>query len=214
MGKLLSAGGPPPVPGRRGLHGGRAAAGPAAHHNNGSSPKLQQQSTRPAGLKKSVFLYTVVLLYYCFCMADQSLFARYEELLRKVDLFCEEKLKKFGLRLQCRPGCALCCAQDIEVLLVEFHFLRGGLCAVYPARPVICRTHGPPLPVNFDEKEQRDCCPLNAPSLGLDILGRSGLLNFEVLNTLLGAVNLLFCRQAGIEPDRKHRLSSLLNLPQ
>jgi len=170
-------------------------------------------------------------------MFDRSLFKRYEELVRKIDLFCADLSNKFGSRLQCRPGCALCCGRDIEVLPVEFHFVRSrpdlsdaalqrgpgfqrqdtcaflqrNRCTVYPLRPVICRTHGLPLLVRSAAGEQRDCCPLNAAPLGLDTLARSELLDLETLNTLLSAVNLLFCRQTGLEPDQKLRLSGLFD---
>jgi uncharacterized protein len=170
-------------------------------------------------------------------MFDQALFQRYEELVRKIDLFCTHLQNGFGPRLQCRPGCALCCGRDIEVLPVEFYYLRscqavahaagqsgssfrepGGCmflhqdrCAIYPHRPVICRTHGLPLLVRSADGELRDCCPLNAGPLGLGTLAHADLIDLEKLNTLLSAVNLLFCRQAGLAPDQKLPLSHLFD---
>jgi len=167
---------------------------------------------------------------------DRSLFKHYEALQRKIDRYCDQARQKFGPRLQCRAGCALCCAQDIAVLPVEFHFLRAhpaiteatkqlgtrtsqgcvflheDRCTIYQARPVICRTHGLPLLVRSGGTQQRDCCPLNTRSLVLESLERSDLLDLETLNTMLGAVNLLFCRQTGREREQKHRLSSLLTI--
>lgn len=170
-------------------------------------------------------------------MSDQPLFQSYEGFLHKIDLFCADIVHRLGSRLQCRAGCALCCGRDIDVLPVEFHFLhsrpivsgavkqlgsvslRGGncsflhqdRCAIYPHRPVICRTHGLPLLVRCPEGEQRDCCPLHAGPLGLGTLARSDLIDLETLNTLLSAVNLLFCKQAGLDPAQKLPLSCLFD---
>jgi uncharacterized protein len=170
-------------------------------------------------------------------MFDPSLFKRYEKLVGKIDVFCAELTRTFGPRLQCREGCALCCDRDIVVLPVEFYFLRScpaitdaarsagsnsrkpagctflhqDCCTVYPYRPVICRTHGLPLLVRSAEGEQRDCCPLNAETLCLDELKRPDMLDLEVLNTLLSAVNLLFCKQTGLNPAQKRPLACLLD---
>jgi hypothetical protein len=92
-------------------------------------------------------------------------------------------------------------------------FLHQDRCAVYTHRPVICRTHGLPLLVRSADGEQRDCCPLNAAPLGLATLARADLIDLDKLNTLLGAVNLLFCRQAGIDPGQKLPLSRLADRP-
>ncbi len=172
-------------------------------------------------------------------MFDQSLFKRYEELVHKIDLFIRERTDRFGSRLQCRPGCALCCKCDIEVLPVEFYFLRSrpslsaavkqhvsgaqeqiacsflkqDYCAIYCDRPVICRTHGLPLLIRAAKGTKRNCCPLNAAPLDLAKLARSDLLDLETLNTLLSAVNLLFCKQTGLDPDQKLRLSGLFGRP-
>jgi len=195
---------------------------------------LQRPDQTAAGILFA--LCAAVFLYYCLFMFDQAIFKRYEELIRKTDLFCADLVQKFDNRLQCRPGCALCCSRDIDVLPVEFYFLRScaavsdavklpgnssrqqdacsflrrNHCAVYACRPIICRTHGLPLLIRSEEGEQRDCCPLNAETLGLDTLACTDLIDLETLNTLLSAVNLLFCKQAGIDPAQKLPLSHLL----
>jgi hypothetical protein len=152
-------------------------------------------------------LDTPPVLYYCHGMFDQALFQRYEDLVRKIDLFCADLLTGFGPRLQCRPGCALCCGRDIEVLPVEFYYLRSCPAVAHAAGQSGSGSREPGG-CTFD-KEHRDCCPLNAGSLGLGTLARADLIDLERLNTLLSAVNLLFCRQAGIDPGQKLPLSRL-----
>lgn len=66
---------------------------------------------------------------------------------------------------------------------------RDGLCAIYAARPLICRSHG--IPIKVDEKV--DACPLNE---GVE----AAPLNLSVLNTLLVAVNARYAEVKGLPP--------------
>ncbi len=86
-----------------------------------------------------------------------------------------------------------------------------GGCRVYEVRPMICRSHG--LPIRFASTgapedparrtpgttspatEARDVCPLNADA-GLDVwaVDAGALLNIDVLNAQLFAINRLFGR--------------------
>ncbi|MCU0844217.1 MAG: YkgJ family cysteine cluster protein [Spirochaetes bacterium] len=67
--------------------------------------------------------------------------------------------------------------------------LQNGLCAVYEARPLICRTHG--LPVYLDGAV--DFCPKNFT--GIRRIESPFILGLENLNTMLGAINLEFQRE-------------------
>lgn len=84
-------------------------------------------------------------------------------------------------------------------------------CAVYAARPIICRTHG--FPVHFQDPEAAlegevllDVCPLNFTAEGaLEALTLPDALDLERINLRLAAVNHVFCRD--ILEDRVLALS-------
>ena len=75
-------------------------------------------------------------------------------------------------------------------------------CAIYDARPVICRTQGLPLLLGIEEGEADvDFCPLNftAPDAA-EALEVEHLVPLEKLNLQLAVVNLAWCREQGIDP--------------
>jgi uncharacterized protein len=84
-------------------------------------------------------------------------------------------------------------ASDPCPLLVE------DRCAVYAARPVICRTQGLPLLLESgDGSPEVDFCPLNFSAPGAtDDLEDAYLVDLETLNRSLAIVNLEFCARAG-----------------
>lgn len=57
-----------------------------------------------------------------------------------------------------------------------------GLCIVYQARPLICRSHG--LTILIDGK--LDCCPLNYTTAAAPL---THVLDLEKLNTVLVSIN-------------------------
>ena len=68
-------------------------------------------------------------------------------------------------------------------------FLNNGLCAVYSARPVICRTHGYPVIV----EGKADFCPENFK--GLKSIDSENILDLENLNKALASINIIFQRE-------------------
>ncbi len=64
-----------------------------------------------------------------------------------------------------------------------------GACQIYPVRPIICRTQGLPLSFKVNEKAKRDVCPLNFEETDLFTLPTDGVLNLDLLNTLLVLVD-------------------------
>jgi hypothetical protein len=87
--------------------------------------------------------------------------------------------------------------------------LHGAGCLFYHSRPIICRTHGLPLLITVDGQERRDCCPKNFVDRPLDQLPRRDLLHLDRLNTILIAVNLLFCSQTERDPGNRIPLSGI-----
>ncbi len=72
--------------------------------------------------------------------------------------------------------------------------LVDGACAVYPARPVLCRTHGFPL-LYLDEDDPTggilDVCPLNFTE-DADAITHRDVFDMTVVNTRLVAASLAF----------------------
>jgi Fe-S-cluster containining protein len=74
-------------------------------------------------------------------------------------------------------------------------FLRAeGDCAVYEARPLVCRSHGAPLqfrPLDSrDEKfRHRDVCPLNFTANGITDLPATSVINLDTINVLLALLS-------------------------
>jgi len=145
--------------------------------------------------------------------------AAYRQLVAKVDRFCHQVETAFAGEIACRAGCDSCCrhlslfpveaAALIETVraLPEAErrsltalaeqadsapcpLLAGGLCRLYAARPLICRTHGLPLLVETETGKQLDACPRNFT--GLASLPGSAVLDLEALNAPLAAINRLF----------------------
>ena len=133
--------------------------------------------------------------------------------------------------LSCGPGCASCC-QAFSVLAIEAACIReaidalpaasrehlartlaenpdrcplliDGLCSVYTTRPVICRTQGLPLAYVDEEREaiEVSACPLNFPDEYA--FAPEGLLFLDGFNARLAELNRLWCREKGLDPDRR-----------
>jgi uncharacterized protein len=81
--------------------------------------------------------------------------------------------------------------------------LEAGACLLYPARPVICRTHGLPI---LASEGRVDFCPRNFG--GLATLPGDAVLDLERLNAALAAVNALFVTEYfSAHPPDKDRLT-------
>lgn len=134
----------------------------------------------------------------------------------------------------CPPGCDECCRVPFTLFPVEAFrlreaflrlppavagrvarraadapsrdcpFLIDGRCAVYAARPVLCRLHGHPF---LRRVEGRDAVEIHAgcERLPLDALPvtadgaarRVSALDLDAINGLLAAVNEVFCKSPG-----------------
>ncbi len=150
-----------------------------------------------------------------------SLLHNYRTLVTRVDELCRRITDEFGPYLVCGPGCSGCCrhltlswvegfalAEAVQALPATAAdairnrarsasatspcpLLADGLCLLYAARPIICRTHGLPLLATATEGTRRvDFCPENFR--GLATLPGSAVIDLDQLNTTLAAVNALF----------------------
>ncbi|MGV1100197.1 YkgJ family cysteine cluster protein [Thiovibrio sp. JS02] len=133
--------------------------------------------------------------------------------------------------LQCRPGCASCCI-PFAVLPIEAAAMRAALtalpmdrkdriysqsktesthcpllvdqlCAIYGARPIICRTQGLALAYVDEERQaiEISACPVN---FGDDFAFREEhLLFMDRINARLFALNVEYCRAEGLPADKR-----------
>lgn len=152
-----------------------------------------------------------------------KMLGNYAQLVAKVDRLSRGVESAFGDQLACRKGCSSCC-RHLSLFWVEgaalalslrelpeeeaahlrsrarrsspedpCPLLQAGLCRLYPARPIICRTQGLPLLSKVDEKTRIDFCPKNFR--GVASLPSTAVVDLELLNTALAAVNALFVRE-------------------
>jgi Fe-S-cluster containining protein len=148
----------------------------------------------------------------------------YRNLVEKVDDLCRRIITVYGEYLVCGKGCNDCCrhislfpveAIALTVALGELPgavseqirararsasfdacpLLENGLCLLYASRPIICRTHGFPLLSGPEEIKKIDFCPKNFT--GITTFPADAVLNLDMLNTTLAAINSVFIASWG-----------------
>ncbi|HJV66063.1 MAG TPA: YkgJ family cysteine cluster protein [Geomonas sp.] len=143
----------------------------------------------------------------------------YLALVSRVDELCSRTQTSFADQIACHPGCDACC-RHLSIFAVEAAALRealcalpeteaqsirrkaaaapqgrcpllhDGLCLLYQARPIICRTHGLPLLISREGAKSVDFCPDNFR--GLSSIPGSAVIDLERLNEMLAAINALY----------------------
>ncbi len=149
----------------------------------------------------------------------------YLSLRRRIDRFSASVHARYLDEIHCRRGCFDCCKAGLTLTAVEAvnlgQFLgfsrdrvllqagqhplhlegycsflgEAGQCRVYEERPIVCRTHG--LPLAYADEPEIVTCEKN---FSVHPPHRSAVLNMENVATALFAVNLEFCRKAGVNP--------------
>ena len=153
----------------------------------------------------------------------------YLTLLLRVDELCGRTAERLASHLSCRPGCDACCRHlsvcaveaaalrqalrelpEAEAALIRQKALQSapespcpllheGLCLLYRARPIICRTHGLPILIQRDGESGVDFCPENFRELAR--IPGSDVIDLERLNSVLAAINALYLKLA-LGPER------------
>lgn len=144
----------------------------------------------------------------------------YLALLERVDALCRRTSDAFSAQISCKAGCDSCCrhlsifAVEAAALREALGKLPGeeaarirrkadearedspcpllhdGLCLLYLARPIICRTHGLPLLLLRDGASSIDFCPENFQEL--PSIPGSAVINLDRLNAMLATINALY----------------------
>jgi uncharacterized protein len=89
-----------------------------------------------------------------------------------------------------------------------------GRCAVYAARPLICRTHG--LPIRFAPASERalpviDACPKNFVGEDLRAVDASSVLDQTTLSTVLAALDMAHADAAGNPRGQRVAIAAVLS---
>lgn len=150
-------------------------------------------------------------------------FAHYQNLIRQVDALADIIIKNNTSHFTCRPGCSSCCQSQLTGNAIESLnmaraltgikvnprddeekciFLKEGRCVIYQARPLVCRTQGLPLLYGLadeDNPPELSVCELNFTMV--EEISHDSCLNMDRINLALGAVNLQFIRDTGMNDD-------------
>jgi uncharacterized protein len=145
---------------------------------------------------------------------QKQILKHYQALGDYCDRFFANVKKAYGAEMKCGRGCCACCTLEtvapIEAEAIKEYclsgnikaegakegcvFLKDGECAIYPVRPIICRTHG--LPMIFGTREI-DVCPLNFTTMPHAEIRTALVLDAAKIADNLMRLNLAWCMAAG-----------------
>jgi hypothetical protein len=158
--------------------------------------------------------------------------ARYRELCAWCDAFYTAVYRRQKARMKCRQGCGMCCilrnASPIEAAVIRDYLAGDGRdvpalarnrsdpkemcpllvsdeCSIYPARPIICRTHG--LPMRYRRTGVMQSCIENFRDIDTDGLDPGLVLDMDKVTQNLMRLNLAYCRIVGLEGTAGERVS-------
>ena len=161
-----------------------------------------------------------------------SALKNYNALLKRVDDHIRNLEKRYPDKIVCKKGCDSCCKFltlfPVEALAISAAFIKlpeemqgivvkklkqkedacpiliDSACILYPARPVICRTHGYPIYMEKNGEPLVDFCPENFK--GVTSFPKDALLSIEQLNTTLIAINHHFLESIGTKSPFPERI--------
>ena len=149
-------------------------------------------------------------------MKEMKSIKLYNSLIEKLNTYETKLLGKYGGYISCKKGCSDCCVLE-SVFAIEAYiiyssridtevisksnkketcvFLKDKSCAIYPVRPVICRTHG--YPVLIDSKI--DMCHKNFQDI--KSIDSESILDLENVNKAIASINIIFLKEQREQED-------------
>jgi Fe-S-cluster containining protein len=149
----------------------------------------------------------------------QKILDRYAALCTYCDSFWSTVFRKYPGQCACTEGCSVCCELSsvnlLEAVVIARHcvgttrthgalprksscpFLTGGRCAIYPSRPLICRTHGLLLRSPAFTGRFAATCPFNFATIDHDLIDGSAALDIEAVTNSLAKLNAACCMLLG-----------------
>jgi uncharacterized protein len=144
---------------------------------------------------------------------------KYADLCRYCDSFFNSVLGLYKNEIRCKKGCSACCELHsvcaIEACAISAFLaarrrrtrarptggdrcalLAKGGCSAYPARPVICRTHGVALRADSGVTVYSSCSR-NFRNVAPASLSRSHVFDTAAVTGNLMRLNMAFCMAAG-----------------
>lgn len=165
------------------------------------------------------------------------LITQYQTLCQYCDEFFTRTYETFRSHMRCAKGCASCCMLEtvapLEAFMISEYlkslsdftlpppsvesgeipcvFLHDDVCTIYPARPIICRTHG--LPLIYPNQQEMEVCQLNFAEVEITTIDPQYLLDAESITENLMRFNLAFCMLTET-PDRAEVRIPLYQIPK
>jgi uncharacterized protein len=140
---------------------------------------------------------------------------RYNTLRDYCDTFWKQVSGKFPTAFACGSGCSTCCELQsinfLEAFIIADRlngdtrstgnpvhggacpFLTDGRCRIYPARPLICRTHGLLLKSKDFKDRIAVSCPFNFVSIDHAAIADRYALDVDMVTAGLAKLNAAFC---------------------
>jgi Fe-S-cluster containining protein len=162
----------------------------------------------------------------------QEVVNKYNRICRYCDRFWKHTKDKYPTGIKCSAGCSPCCElQSVNLLegfIIAEHLSRGSSsgisfspplrkeacpflddhrCRIYPARPLICRTHGLLLRSKDFTDRMSASCPFNFTSLDHAAVSDADALDVDSITNNLARLNAAFCMALGDVKKAKERIA-------